>query len=117
MAKKREASRLLERRRKHIRKNVSGTAEKPRLNVRRSLNHIYAQIIDDTSGRTLAASSSLTLKISGKTVAGAKEVGKAVAVAAREKSIETVQFDRGGRLYHGRIKALADAAREGGLKF
>ena len=117
MSDKRESARLVERRRRTIRMKVSGTPARPRLNVRRSLNHIYAQIIDDTTGRTIASSSSLALKISGKGVKGAKEVGKAVAEAAKAKSVERVQFDRGGRLYHGRIKALADAAREAGLEF
>ena len=102
---------------RHIRLSVRGTAERPRLSVFRSINHIYAQIIDDTQGRTLAAASSLALKIGGGTVPAAKEVGKTLGKAAREKGIEQVCFDRGGWLYHGRVKALADGAREAGLKF
>jgi large subunit ribosomal protein L18 len=90
-----------------IRAKVHGTAERPRLNVYRSLNHIYAQVIDDAKGVTL---------VSASTVA-AKEVGKQVAERAREKGISKVVFDRGGYLYHGRVKALADAAREAGLEF
>ena len=108
---------LLERRKKHVRKRVTGTSDRPRLSVRRSLNHIYAQIIDDSTGRTLAAASSVSLKIAGKGVGSAKEVGKAIAQKAKDGSIEQVQFDRGGRRYHGRVKALADAAREAGLQF
>ena len=101
-----------------IREKLSGTAERPRLNVFRSLNHIYAQVIDDQKGETLAAVSSLQLKLkTGGNVAAAKEIGKAIADKAKEKGIKKVVFDRGGFLYHGRIKALADAAREAGLEF
>ena len=101
-----------------IREKLSGTAERPRLNVFRSLNHIYAQVIDDHKGETLASASSLQLKQkTGGNVAAAKEIGKAIAEKAREKGIKKVVFDRGGFLYHGRIKALADAAREAGLEF
>ena len=105
-----------------IRKRVSGTPERPRLAVYRSQANIYAQIIDDEAGRTLCAASSLDEELSAKpvkggSVAGAREVGLLVARRAQEKSIATVVFDRGGFLYHGRMKALADAAREGGLKF
>ena len=99
-----------------IRRKLSGTAERPRLNVYRSLNHIYAQLIDDQTGTTLASASSIKLKTGGN-VAAAKEIGKAVAEAGVEKGIKKVVFDRGGYLYHGRIKALADAAREAGLDF
>jgi large subunit ribosomal protein L18 len=99
-----------------IRRKLSGTAERPRLNVYRSLNHIYAQLIDDQTGTTLASASSIKLKTGGN-VAAAKEIGKAVAEAGVEKGIKKVVFDRGGFLYHGRIKALADAAREAGLEF
>lgn len=99
---------------------LAGSAQRPRLNVYRSLNHIYAQLIDDGSGKTLA-SASTTEKKSGKksggNVASAKEIGKAIAQRAQEKGIKKVVFDRGGYLYHGRIKALADAAREAGLEF
>ncbi len=104
-----------------IRQRMSGTAERPRLNVYRSLNHIYAQVIDDTTGRTLAhASTAQGKKGGGKAggnVASAKEVGKTIAQRAQEKGVKKVVFDRGGYLYHGRIKALADAAREAGLEF
>jgi len=117
MAKRTHKADLLARRKKSVRKHISGTAEVPRLNVRRSLKHIYAQIIDDVSGKTLAASSSVTLNIPGGNVDAAKKVGDALAQAAQASSIEAIRFDRGGRLYHGRVKALAEAAREGGLKF
>jgi large subunit ribosomal protein L18 len=103
-----------------IRKRLRGTAERPRLSVFRSLHHIYAQVIDDRAGRTLAAASSADkdAKIkSGGNVAGAREVGKRVAERARAAGITRVVFDRGGYLYHGRVKALAEAAREGGLEF
>ncbi len=101
-----------------IREKLSGTTERPRLNVYRSLNHIYAQVIDDQKGETLASASSLQLKLkTGGNVATAKEIGKAVAERAIEKGVKRVVFDRGGFLYHGRIKALADAAREAGLEF
>ena len=105
------------RRKLTIRKKLSGTAECPRLAVCRSLKHISAQIIDDGSGRTLVAASSVALKINGGNAEGAKAVGKALAEAAQSASIVKVCFDRGGFLYHGRVKALADAAREGGLQF
>jgi large subunit ribosomal protein L18 len=101
-----------------IREKLSGSGERPRLNVYRSLNHIYAQIIDDQKGETLVSASSLALKLkSGGNIAAAKEIGKAVAERAAEKGIKHVVFDRGGYLYHGRVKALADAAREAGLQF
>jgi large subunit ribosomal protein L18 len=101
-----------------IRRKLEGTAERPRLNVYRSLNHIYVQVIDDAKGETLISASSLAAKAkTGGNVAAAKEVGKLVAERAKEKGIKKVVFDRGGYLYHGRIKALADAAREAGLEF
>jgi len=101
-----------------IRRKLSGTTERPRLNVYRSLNHIYAQVIDDANGATVASASTLELKITtGGNIAAAKEVGKAVAERATAKGVKKVVFDRGGYLYHGRIKALADAAREAGLEF
>ena len=109
--------RLLERRKRRIRKKLSGTPERLRLRVNRTLNHIYAQIIDDLAGRTVVSSSSVALKIKGGNIEAAKAVGKAIGEKAKEQSIECVCFDRGGRLYHGRVKALADAAREAGLKF
>jgi large subunit ribosomal protein L18 len=99
-----------------IREKLSGTAERPRLNVYRSLNHIYAQVIDDQSGETLASASTIKLK-NGGNVTAAKEIGKTVAEAAVAKGVKRVVFDRGGYLYHGRVKALADAAREAGLEF
>ena len=112
------------RRRVHqrLRQKVSGEAERPRLNVFRSLNHIYAQIVDDTSGRTLAAASTLDKELraaakNGGNVAAAKGVGQAVAKRAKAAGITRVVFDRGGYAYHGRIKALADTAREAGLEF
>ena len=107
------------RRHKRVRKGVSGTAERPRLVVFRSNRGIEAQLVDDLAGKTLAAASSLGLAKSfkGKKVAQAAEVGKALASAAKSAGIETAVFDRGGYLYHGRVKALADAAREGGLRF
>lgn len=117
MATKNRKAALLDRRRRRVRKKVTGTAERPRVSVFRSLKHIYAQIIDDTSGRTLASASSRALKVAGGNIEGAKAVGKALAAQAQEKAIKQVCFDRGGRLYHGRVKALADAAREAGLEF
>ena len=116
--------RAMERRRIHcrIRRKVTGTPERPRLCVFRSLNHIYAQIIDDARGCTLASASTLDeggrgdLKSFGN-LGAAKLVGKAIAERAKAKGIEAVVFDRSGYLYHGRVKALADAARENGLKF
>ena len=101
-----------------IREKVSGTAERPRLNVYRSLNHIYAQVIDDAKGVTVVSASSKAAKLgTGGNIAAAKEIGKLVAERAQEKGIKKVVFDRGGYLYHGRVKALADAAREAGLDF
>ena len=101
-----------------IREKLAGTAERPRLNVYRSLNHIYAQVIDDQKGETIASASTLAMKAkTGGNVAAAKEIGKTIAERAKEKGITSVVFDRGGYLYHGRVKALADAAREAGLKF
>ncbi|HPO17122.1 MAG TPA: 50S ribosomal protein L18 [Candidatus Hydrogenedentes bacterium] len=117
MAKTKKTTVLLERRKFRVRKKVSGTPERPRLRVNRTLHHIYAQVIDDTTGNTLLSESSVALKIDGGNVAGAKAVGKSLGEKAKEKSIECVCFDRGGRLYHGRVKALAEAAREAGLKF
>ena len=104
---------------KRIRSRMAGTQERPRLAVFRSLNHIYAQVIDDQQGHTLvaAASTEKDLKGKGGNVEGAKAIGKAVAERAKEKGIKRVVFDRGGYQYHGRVKALADAAREAGLEF
>ena len=106
-------------RHQRVRKNISGTAERPRLNVFRSLNHIYAQIIDDTKGITLVSASSMDKDFSanGGNIEGAKAVGELVAKKALEKGIKAVVFDRGGYIYHGRVAALAEGAREGGLEF
>lgn len=108
------------RRKKGIRRRISGNPARPRLSVFRSLKHIYAQVIDDLSGRTLASASSRDAEIPGKAggnVDAAKAIGKAVAERAIKAGVSAVVFDRNGYRYHGRIKALADAAREGGLKF
>lgn len=115
----REAARL--RRHRRVRKRVHGTEERPRLNVFRSGKHIYAQVIDDDRGHTLVAASSLEPelrgRVKGSTVDGARAVGQLVAQRALAAGIRKVVFDRGGYLYHGRVKALADAAREAGLEF
>lgn len=100
-----------------VRVKVAGTSECPRLNVFRSNKHIFAQVIDDTKGETLASASTLALKLENNNMEAAIAVGKEVAKQAQEKNITKVVFDRGGYLYHGRIKALADAAREAGLEF
>jgi len=103
---------------KRIRSRVSGTGERPRLAVFRSVKHIYAQVIDDTKGHTVVAASSSEKDVkNGGNVAGAKEIGKLVAERAKDKGIKAVVFDRGGYQYHGRVKALAEAAREAGLEF
>ena len=107
-------------RHRRVRKRVSGTAERPRLAVFRSNKHISAQVIDDRSGRTLAAASTVEATLrSGPTgnIEGAKKVGELVAERAKAAGVQTVVFDRGGFLYHGRVAALADAARAGGLEF
>jgi large subunit ribosomal protein L18 len=102
-----------------IRRRLSGTQERPRLAVFRSVAHIYAQVIDDVAGKTLVSASTVAkdAKINGGNVAAAKAIGKLVAERAKEKGVKQVVFDRGGYQYHGRIKALADAAREAGLEF
>src|SRR5262249_15308533 len=110
------------RRRMHVRRRIQGTAERPRLTVFRSSKHIYAQLIDDLSGATLAAASSNAPDVRGSSpyggnVKAAVEVGKRLAAAAKEKGIQKAAFDRGHYRYHGRVKALADAARAGGLQF
>jgi large subunit ribosomal protein L18 len=110
------------RRQVRIRKKVKGTAERPRLTVFRSLNHIYAQLVDDLSGRTILTVSSLDKAVVPKGDAkgkldASKRVGKQIAALAKEKGIAAVCFDRSGYLYHGRVKAVADGAREGGLNF
>ena len=108
-----------QRRHARVRKTVAGTAAAPRLNVYRSLNHIYAQIIDDVNGVTLAAASSVEKDFEGATgnKEAARKVGKLVAERAKAKGIDTVVFDRGGYIYHGRVAELAEGAREGGLEF
>ena len=109
-----------ERRKKGMRKHMMGTPARPRLCVYRSLQHIYAQVIDDLAGRTLASASSLDVEAvarKGGNVATAKEIGKAVAERAKKAGVSDVVFDRNGFRYHGRVKAVADGAREGGLKF
>jgi large subunit ribosomal protein L18 len=104
---------------KRIRRRLAGTQERPRLAIFRSLNHIYAQIIDDQQGHTMVSAASIEKDLRGKggNVEGAKAIGKAVAERAKEKGIKQVVFDRGGYQYHGRVKALADAARNAGLEF
>jgi large subunit ribosomal protein L18 len=120
LAKSREEGR--QRRHSRIRKRVTGLKERPRFSVYRSLNHIYAQIVDDKEGRTLVSASSMDDKVKDMeqhkgNIKTAREVGTLVANKAMEKGIKKVVFDRSGYLYHGRIKALADAAREAGLEF
>lgn len=110
------------RRHKHIRRRVHGTSERPRLNVFRSLNHIYAQVIDDSAGVTLASASTIDREVRDqvdglKKTEQARVVGQAVAERALAKGVKKVVFDRGGYKYHGRVKALAEAAREAGLDF
>jgi large subunit ribosomal protein L18 len=123
-ARVRKLSRDLHRKRVHsrVRMKVEGTQERPRLAVYRSLGHIYAQVIDDRSGKTLVSASSVDKETKkglkgGGNVAAAKHVGKAVAERAKAAGVAKVVFDRGGYKYHGRVKALADAAREAGLQF
>jgi large subunit ribosomal protein L18 len=120
-----QSKKVAKRKRRHrrVRNKIVGTVERPRLAVFRSARHIYAQVIDDSNGRTLASASTLKLgpvkgdgKLGSKVVA-AREVGKLLADAARKQGVEQVAFDRGGFLYHGRVAALAEGAREGGLKF
>jgi large subunit ribosomal protein L18 len=109
---------LRERRHKRVRKHAFGTAERPRLVVFRSNRGIAAQLVDDTAGRTLAAASSLDVRgAKGSKTEQAAEVGKLLAQNAKKADVKSVVFDRGGYLYHGRVKALAEAAREGGLEF
>ena len=119
MVKKPDTNKARIKRHMRVRNKISGTAERPRLNVFRSNTNIYAQIIDDLSGTTLVAASSLDKEITGNggNKEAAKEVGKLVAKRAADKGITEVVFDRGGYVYHGRVKELADGAREGGLKF
>ena len=120
--KNKDKQKRLERRKFGIRKTLSGSVERPRLTVFRSDKHIYAQLVDDFAGKTLASVSSAKSDVrgdlkNGGNIAAAQKVGEAIAARAKEIGIKKVAFDRGGRMYHGRIKALADAAREGGLQF
>jgi large subunit ribosomal protein L18 len=109
---------LFERRRRRVRTALKRRGgERPRLSVHRTGRHIYAQIIDDAAGSTLAAASTLGDKASGANLDAAAKVGKDIAAAAKKAGVTTVVFDRGGYLFHGRVKALADAARDGGLEF
>jgi large subunit ribosomal protein L18 len=124
MIPQRSRNQLRQRVHQRIREKMLGTAERPRLNIYRSLNHIYAQVIDDINGVTLVSASSLEggggkgkPRKSGGNVPSARDVGRSIAERAKEKGLQKVVFDRGGYLYHGRIKALADAAREAGLQF
>jgi len=119
MIKRPDTNAQRKKRHRRVRGKIAGTPERPRLNVFRSGKHIYAQIIDDTKGVTLCAASSLekSFKGSGSNKEGAQKVGKQVAERAKKSGIENVVFDRGGYIYHGRVKELAEAAREGGLKF
>ena len=117
---KRTTQAARQRRHLRLRKRINGTPERPRLAVYRSLTHIYAQVIDDTAGKTLAAASDLEAdlkKVSGTKSEAAKQVGTLVAQRAKDAGVSQVVFDRGGFHYHGRVKALADAAREAGLSF
>ncbi|MCL2057849.1 MAG: 50S ribosomal protein L18 [Oscillospiraceae bacterium] len=122
MVKKPVKNKVRLRKHERVRKKISGTPERPRLNVFRSLNHIYAQVIDDTAGNTLVSASTLDESLKGTLPSGgnkeaAKAVGLLIAKKALDKGVKTVVFDRGGYIYHGRVKELADAAREGGLEF
>lgn len=119
MVNKVDTNRARLKRHRRVRGKISGTAECPRLNVFRSANNIYAQIIDDDKGVTLAAASSLDKDFAGNggNKEAAKKIGGLIAKRAADKGIETVVFDRGGYIYHGRVKELAEGAREGGLKF
>ena len=117
-----EKQKRLERRKFGIRKTLFGSTERPRLSVFRSDKHIYAQLIDDYAGKTIAAAASTTADVrgdlrNGGNIEAAKRVGRVIAERAKAAGITKVAFDRGGRKYHGRVKALADAAREGGLQF
>lgn len=117
-----EKERLRKKRHRRVRSKVAGTTDRPRLNVSRSLQHIYAQLIDDTTGHTIAQASTLDVSLrtslkSGGNVEAARAVGKLIADRGKEKGIAAVVFDRGGYMYHGRVQALADSARESGLQF
>jgi len=119
MVKKPDSNKARLQRHKRVRGKISGTVERPRLDVFRSAKHIYAQIIDDVAGHTLAAASTMEKDFTdyGGNKAAARKVGELIAKRALEKGIENVVFDRGGYIYHGRVQELAEGAREGGLKF
>ncbi len=117
MIKKESRNSMRIKRHNRIRKNLSGTKELPRLNIFRSNTNMYAQIIDDETGKTLVSTSSLELKLDKNNIETAKKVGESIAKKAKDAKITEVVFDRSGYLYHGRIKALAESAREAGLKF
>jgi large subunit ribosomal protein L18 len=119
MIRKTEKKQIRTRIHQRIRRKLTGSPERPRLAVFRSVAHIYAQVIDDSRGQTLVSASSVDkgAKTNGGNIAAAKAIGKLVAERAKEKGIKSVVFDRGGYQYHGRVKALADAAREAGLEF
>jgi len=119
MIKKKDVNKQRKRRHRRVRGKIAGTPARPRLNVFRSSNHIYAQVIDDATGATLCSASSVEKAFTekGGNVEAAKKIGEAIAARAKAKGIETVVFDRGGYLYHGRVKALAEGAREAGLEF
>ncbi|MGA8943442.1 MAG: 50S ribosomal protein L18 [Thermoactinomyces sp.] len=122
MIRKEDRNKKRKKRHLRVRNKIMGTAERPRLNVFRSSKNIYAQLIDDTAGHTLAAASSLDAEVKAKgvnggTVDAARAVGELIAKRAVEKGFQSVVFDRGGYIYHGRVKALAEGAREGGLEF
>ena len=119
MVSKKDSNLSRQTRHARVRGKITGTAERPRLNVYRSLNHIYAQVIDDVKGVTLVTASSVEkdFGMTGGNKEAAKKVGELIAKRAAEKGIENVVFDRGGYIYHGRVKELAEGAREGGLKF
>lgn len=120
--KNKDKARRLDRRRFHVRNTVFGTPQRPRLSVYRSSKHIYVQLIDDYAGRTLASVATTSADVRGElknggNVAAARQAGRAIAEKAKQIGVTRVAFDRGGRQYHGRVKALADAARKGGLQF
>ena len=119
MIKKADTNKQRKRRHRRVRGKIAGTPQRPRLNVFRSKSHIYAQVIDDASGTTICAASSVEKDFTdfGGNIAAATKIGEAIAERAKTKGIEEVVFDRGGYLYHGRVKALADGARSGGLTF
>ena len=119
MIKKPDVNKQRKRRHRRVRGKVAGTPQRPRLNVFRSRSHIYAQVIDDAAGVTLCAASSVEKEFTDKggNIEAAKKIGEAIAKRAKDKGIESVVFDRGGYLYHGRVKALAEGAREAGLQF